>query len=294
MKKIDRFLLTLALAFFMGAIGGPAAPLIYEGFNYGSSNLASLDGVAITGTGYSGNYGTGGASGSAGYAAAGLTFSPRFFPTSHGAALLNTPAGNTSAILGGTLSIGTPPTGTLYSSYLVNFTSKEPTLGGTAAQLRISDTQITGSNNRFLSFVDNVNDTTAGASFSGPSTNGSPAQSVMQGTTYLIVTKYSNVGTVGEPGKVTLWILDAAAFDNWYNLGGGQENTLDTYALGGPLTSIGVTTNTMHTFVTGSFTQFTLSGTHGAMAQSIFYDELRYGVSLEDVLPVKPAPSPTP
>jgi hypothetical protein len=287
MKKLNQILGLAALALLAGTTSSQAVLLVYEGFNYGGSDLASLSGVATTATGYSGNYATAGASGAAGYESTGLTFSSNFYATANGAANLTTPAGNTSAILGGTLSIGGAQTGDIYSSYLVNYGTKEAVFSGAAAQLRVSDLQTSGSNNRFLTFADNGTNLSNGVSFSGASTNGS--QTLVDGTTYLMVAKYTNVGTIGATGTATLWLFDSASYDLWFS-GGASEAALDTFALGGPLVSTGITTTAIHTFTNGDFTQFTLSGTANALAQSIFYDELRYGTTLEDVVMV-PEPS---
>jgi hypothetical protein len=293
MKKLNQILGLAALALLAGTTSSQAVLLVHEGFNYGLADGTTFNGVATTATGYSGNYtvATGAAGGAGVYSSTGLTFSSNFFATANGAANLTTPAQpsptGTSAILGGTLSIGGAQTGNIYSSYLVNYGTKEPVFSGAAAQLRISDLQTSGSNNRFLTFADNGANLNNGVSFSGASTNGS--QALVDGTTYLMVAKYTNVGTIGATGTATLWLFDSASYDLWFT-GGASEAALDTFALGGPLVSAGVTTTAIHTFTNGDFTQFTISGTNGSAAQSIFYDELRYGTTLEDVVMV-PEPS---
>lgn len=95
-----------------------ATLLLYEDFSYGVSDGMTMNGVATSATGLSGNYSFLNASGSSLYSTTGLSFGINYLPTSGGSVLLSATGNNAYSVITATLSAST--TGTLYSSYLPN------------------------------------------------------------------------------------------------------------------------------------------------------------------------------
>ena len=267
---------------------GSAAVLIYEDYDYGIADGTTMNGVATAATGFTGNYATAGTSGTSVYQTTGLTFGANYLPVSGGAVRLSSPTGTTSSLLGATMSVGGAQTGTLWSSYLVNFTSKS-NAGNATAQARVSDIQVgaTGTaNNRMNALGDGFGPLGTAVTYSGSGVTTAGATTLTVGNTYLILSQFTNVGTAGG-GTATLWVFDVAGYDNWLSLGGGLEANLGTY----DLTSQSHTSTTQADFGDGDFFHFAASNASGATAvQTVVYDELRWGTSLGNVVAV-PEPS---
>ncbi len=277
------------LAMLAGTCAGNAAPLIYEGYDYALADGASMNGVVTTATGLSGDYAVGGTGtggiGSGGsnvvYAAAGLTFGTNYPPVSGGAVRLSAAQGTTSSILGAEIDLPAQ-SGTLWSSYLVNFTSKGTTNNPTA-QARVSGAQTSGSNNRFNSLADSFSNLSTGISYGGGTITTGGGATLTVGDTYLMLSQYTDVGTAGG-GTATLWIFDLDGFDDWMTLGGGLEDNLGTYSLASQTATSDMQTD----FGPGDFYQLGISNASGSSAaQTVVYDELRWGTSLDDVLPLE-------
>ncbi len=269
-----------------GTCAGNAALLIHEGYDYALTDGTTMNGVATSATGLSGNYAVGGSgTGSSVYATTGLTFGANHLPVSGGAVRLSAATGTTSSVVGAAIDLPAQ-TGTLWSSYLVNFTTKGTTNGPTA-QARVSDAQTSGSNNRFNSLADNFSNLSTGISYDSVVTT-TGGTNLTVDTTYLMLSQYTNVGTAGG-GTATLWIFDLAGYDDWLNLGGGLETNLGTYGLASQTAS----SSTQADFGPGGFYQFAVSNASGSSAlQTVVYDELRWGTSLGDVVATVPVPEP--
>jgi hypothetical protein len=278
------------LALLAGTCAGNAALLIHEDYDYALTDGTTMAGVATSATGFTGNYAVGGTNGSSVYATTGLTFGANYLPVSGGAARLSASVtgSSTSSILGATIDLGAAQTGTLWSSYLVNFTSKIP-LGGPAGatgQARVSDLQVSGSNNRMNAIADSGSTLGTGISYSGSGATTAGGTTLTVGSTYLMLSQFNNVGTAGG-GTATLWVFNVAGYDDWLNLGGGLEANLGTY----DLTSQSHTFTTQADFAGGDFYQFAVSNTSDSITvQTVVYDELRWGTTLGDVVSV-PEPS---
>lgn len=270
---------------------GSAAVLVYEDYDYALIDGTTMNGVATAATGFTGNYASAGTSGTSVYQATGLTFGANHLPVSGGAVRLSSPTGTTSSLLGATISVGGAQTGTLWSSYLVNITTKS-NAGNATAQARVSDVQAGAAgtqNNRMNSqgdgFVGGVFGTAVTYSGSGATTSGATTLTV--GSTYLMLSQFTNVGTAGG-GTATLRVLDVAGYNDWLSLGGGLEANLGTYDLSTQSHSF----TTQADFGDGDFFVFAASNASGATAvQTVVYDELRWGTSLGDVVSTVPEPS---
>ncbi len=273
-----------ASLFAVSLMHSQAALLVYEGFDYttGStlSNItpnASTVGLDTT-TAYSG-------SGVANYTVqSGLTFGP-----------LTTSGGSISAL--GSTSVGAAKlslnsyVGTLWSSYLVNFSSVANDAMGNGALTRVANNN---SNNaeRFNSYADSR------VSSGSPTTNlgiaynaatnitvGTTALSL--NTTYILISKYTNVGSSvnAGTGTGTLYALSLSQFNSFLSAG-GSETWLNAATIGtgtsdvtGRVSSINNAGST-YLFQSGAYAQFI------NVNDSVTFDELRYGSTLTDVVPV--------
>lgn len=266
-----------------GTCAANAALLIHEDFDYALADGTSMASVASSATGLSGSYAVGGAGtggSNSAYSTTGLTFGANYLSVSGGAARLSaTTGGSISSILG--VAINVPAqTGTLWSSYLVSFTTKG-TGNNPTAQARVSDLQTASSNNRLNSFADNFSNLSTGLAYGATATTSS-GTTLAAGNTYLMLSQYTNVGTVGG-GTATLWTFDLAGYDNWLSLGAGLEINLGTYSLA----TQSANAATQADFGPGSFYQIAVSNATGSTAaQTVVYDELRWGNSLSDVVAV--------
>ena len=280
------------LAMLASTCAGSATVLIYEDYDYALTDGATMNGVATAATGFSGNYATGGSGSTPGtsvYATTGLTFGANYLPVSGGAVRLSAQGGaSNSTVLGATISVGGAQTGTLWSSYLVNIASKSDKAGATA-QARVSDLQTTGSGNRLNSVADSGS--TLGTAISYDSTVVTASGTTLTvGTTYLMLSQFTNVGTAGG-GTATLWIFNLAGYNDWLSLGGGLAANLGSY----DLTSQSDPSTTLADFgAVNDYFQFAISNTTDtsvSLLQTVVYDELRWGTSLGDVVSTVPEPS---
>lgn len=273
-------LLPVFFAMIAGICASDAALLIYEEYDYALVDGTTMNGVATSATGFTGNYAVGGTNGSSVYSATGLTFGSNYLPVSGGAVRLSatTGAGSTNSVLGATINVAAQ-TGTLWSSYLVNFTSKTDRAGATG-QARVSDLQGSGSNNRMNAISDSGTTLGTGVQYSNGSAATAGGNTLAVGTTYLILSRFTNVGTAGG-GTATMFTFDLTTYDDWVNAG-SVEADLATYSLSSQTN----TGTTQADFATGDFFQFAVSNTSDStILQTVVYDELRWGTSLADVVP---------
>lgn len=291
MKKVKSFpALALSLLIYTQV---HAATLVYEGFGYTGSiaNGATMNGVATTGTGLTGNFAVANVNGgSSTYNTTGLTFSGNFFATTGGALRMSgTSTANTSSTsnIGLAWNAGTV-TGTVYSSFLFVPAAESPLTGALAAE-RINTT-IGGAGGYFISQADGGGGVGAPA-VGYDATTTTTASTLTTATTYLAISRFTNVGSalsVGTPGTANLWILTSTGYDAWV-AAGALEASLSTFA------TVSVTdTATTGTFnlSNAQFAQFNLSTANDGTAgrtQTYTFDELRYGTTLADVAIPEPA-----
>lgn len=257
------------------------ALLVYEGFTgYGTGELngkaASPDSIGLSGSWDGSSY-----TNRHQLTASGLTFSG--LATSGGA--LSTLADvRLSGIAMNHAGVATG--GTLYSSYLVNLSVA--TTAGSGLVTRINSTSATQSSGYFNSFADGRVGTHAATGYDStfdPSNHSLNSSVIPTGQTFIIISSFTNLGS-SSGGTASLHVLSQAQFLNLRNIG---LSNLATLAVGQGATEAWATASASSTTFNGSFdsTDFLhiLS-----LSSSSTIDEIRYGTTLEAVLPV-PEPS---
>jgi len=263
-----------------------ASLLVYEGYDYAAlANDDSMDGVATNATGLDGTYDVAANTGIAfRYQTAGLTFGDKYLPTSGGSVRLGR-ATNQYASLGIGLDAGTV-TGNLYQSFLFTFETNSATGTNSGSFWRVADAQTSGTNSRFATLTENrASGSAPGIGYDSDTVTTSAGGSLAADTTYLFLSRFSNVGTalsVGTPGVADLWIFTQAGYESWL-AAGADEAELSTFAL---LDASDTATTGTHTFNSADFLQLaaTTTGTGGGTFIG-YYDELRFGTTLADVVP---------
>ena len=217
-------------AFGATLASSPASLLLYEGFDYGVADATSINGVASNATGTQGAWAVnntipsgGGASST--YRTSGLTFGSSF-QTSAGALRLSATYSGQNAASAATVQLNTTATGTVWSSYLGSFTTISLVNGGSLlAGIGSSALPVDSNSMNFKSgLISNA------AATDRKLANGyDPGVSTVNfnlatGTTYLFISKYTNVGTAlsaGTTGVGTTWALTQAQYETW--LAGGAS-----------------------------------------------------------------------
>ena len=293
-RKID-YLLPLSISLLLSAYS-QASLLVYEGFNYALADGTNMSGVAITGTGFDsgGTYSlSSGGDIEVSYSTTGLTFGSHYLPTTGGSLFLSaTTSGSDFAVLRGGLDIGEPIsyTGTLYSSYLVNFTA----LSGTSGAILTSraDLRTGSSSDRFESAAHyNQAATTEfkpGTSYNNadPTISTDPG-TLVTGTTYLAVSTFTNVGQAGG-GTATQYVFTQSDYESWLTAG-AVEAELGTYAMFTATDSFGSQRN----FGNNQVLEYGVANGDAAPTEAARFDELRYGSTLSDVISTTPIPEPS-
>ncbi|MBX3743310.1 MAG: PEP-CTERM sorting domain-containing protein [Akkermansiaceae bacterium] len=270
-----------------------AALLIHEGFNGYTAGSGFAAGTTpnanTTGLDTSTNFGGSGHANLT-YSESGLTFGN--LATSGGSMRF----GTTTSVLSARSSLTSSFTGTLYSSFLINFSAK-----GTSAShgfvTRISDNINDDTGSRLNSFADSRSGSSLNAGIAYGSAYGSPTLNASTGlitdTTYIVISSFTNIGgnLATSNGTGTLYALTLSQFaamtasSNW-------EGYLNDTPVGTEADQISVRVSRNATTGTPTlgadaddFFQVVTSGNSGA------FDELRYGSTLEAVVPLIPEPS---
>lgn len=274
------------------AVEARASLLVYESYN--GYNNASLTGQAATGTGLTGSYAFNGTSSTQSFTVqtGGLAFGSLNSTSGKSVRGSSTDLGATSEVK---LALAASPViGTLYSSYLINFITLS-SAGGLGELRAVSATGDTGGSSRFRSAADQTGNSTATPGNAYDSTFTSGANNLTVGTTYLVVGRFTNVGTalsVGTSGQGTTFIMTAAQYASFL-AGGADDNYLDSASVGSLASNITakavdapVTGGTLG-FASNNFIQVGIaasSTTNGT--QSFDYDEVRFGTTLSAVTQV--------
>lgn len=259
-----------------------AALLVYEGFNYNT-------GTTLIGT--APNASTVGLDTASAYASTqtgvftvveGLSFGG--LATSGNAVRITSGVGVASA----KMNLETTSfSGTLWSSYLVNITTKGGTAGDGSA-LRISNTTA-NSSERYQSLADSRNNSGNVAANYGAGNVGTNATSgLINGTTYLMIARFTRVGstlTTGAEGVATVWALTVDQFSSFVAAADGEAWLNSASVSTG---ANGVSAKAAHTlgsfsgndFQTGRFAQLV------SVNSNVTFDEVRFGSSLADVTPI--------
>lgn len=289
-----------ALAVAGATTSSQATLLVQESFNYGGSAISNMNGVAETGTGLQGNWTvtnalpSGGLASSA-YQTTGLTFGSNYGTTSGGALLSTTRFSGSNAATTATVQLDVNATGEVWGSYLVSYNTISSSNGG-FAQEGIA-TSAAGTTINLTSMMQSntlATDRKLQVGYDSSVTSSISNTAFLTGTTYIYISKYTNVGTaptVGTPGVATTWVMTQAQYDLWVT-GGATELTLTANSL---------VTRT-ETVTSGSAILFDNTGfvtlktdapnTNNAQVVAIF-DEVRYGTTLSDVYSAVPEPSAT-
>jgi hypothetical protein len=286
------FRLTALAVFLCASCEVQAALMVYEGFNGYSPGAnfanASSPNSNTVGLDKSTNFG-GAAHSNLTYSTTGLTFGDLL--TSGGSVQF----GTTTSILSAKSALTSAFTGTLYSSFLVNFTSK----GSSSSHgflTRITDNNDNDTGGRINAFADSRSNSVNAAIAYG-SAYGSPALNattgLVEGSTYIVISSFENIGInladstgIGRLYALTLSQFTAmTASPNW-------ESYLNNTTVGTGANEISVRVSraaTTGTVTLGAdaedFFQIVTTGNAGA------FDELRYGSTLDAVIPLIPEPS---
>ena len=281
--SVVRFLLTATLA-AGGSVGiSHATTLVYESFS--GYAVGNMNGQTVTGSGLSGSYAVGGA-GSITYSSTGLTFSD-----------LAVTGGSINNVNGGGSFIGASlsgsATGTIYASYLVNFSAAPNATTTTAAQIGLNSNATNGGGTRYFNVMADspaAGVVSPGLGYNFGATGETAANALVANTTFMVLAEINNVGTAlsaGTTGYGTVWVLNEAQF-NSFKLGGFTTDELNAASVGTGGSEVWSRYTTAVPVASGTYA-FTgaalqLSLTPLSTSTSTM-DEIRWGTTLEDVMP---------
>jgi hypothetical protein len=282
-----------------------AALLVYEGFS--GYTVGNINGQAVSGTGLDGNWtvtnAVGSGSVSSVFQSSGLSFGSNF-ATSSGGSLLSTSVYNNglNAFSTATAGLNTSATGTIWSSYLINWNTISAANGGSTIQ-GIGSLASPPDNSTVMLRNQMVSNTTVtnrqiGVGYDQTATlSGNTSLTTGAGNTYLYISKYTNVGlplSAGSPGVATTWLLTQSQYDTIYNTGvaGITEAKLNAGVVTQKVTDASVTSGTYLFDDTRFLTLRSDAPDQNNFQTAAVFDELRYGTTLDDVT-VIPEPSAT-
>lgn len=260
-----------------------ASLLIYEGFD--RYTVGNIGGQTSTATGLTGNYA---ASATVNYQTNGLTFGNLL--VSGGSVWQS---GTTAANFGAQLAAGTV-TGTIYASYLINFSS-----GGDSssrAWSSIAQDSVTSGTRRFAALADNSTSANAAVGYTGVGSDATNSGvSLLGGTTYMVLASFSNVGSAlseENPGIATLWVITENQF-SYFQANGFTDLNLNSANIGSGNSDVfarvtNTATSGTYTFANNRYLQLSLNA--NSSSRTYIMDEVRYGTLLADVAPI-PEPS---
>lgn len=283
-----RSLSTLVLTGLATAMPAHATLLVYEGFNgYATGALA----------GRKPNGNTVGLDSTVGYYDDNGNRTSGYTIQSGGLTLgsLQT-SGGALAFSSGTNVIGadisqTAYTGTLWSSYLINFSTINTDTSGSGALVRIGATPAESSTNtHFTSWADSRNGSSNNVAVGYSGTTGTDGNfGLALNVTYIVLSSYTNAGASlsgTTQGKATLWVMTGAQFDSFIAAGGTET----------ALQNASVTATATQTVSAGGPFTFNSNTAFGIVTVNDVgvIDELRFGSALADVTPIAiPEPAAT-
>lgn len=265
-----------------------ATLLVYEGFTgYTAGALEAQKPNANT-VGLDKNVGY--YDGAATSRAGGYTFTPAGLTlgslATSGGALAYTSSTN---VIGADITLGTSPfTGTLWTSYLVQISTR----GSTASDgvvMRVGDSPNDVNDIRYNTWADSRGTSSTGATTSpnvavtyAASTPTNTAASLALGSTYIIIGRFTGVGTTS--GAATVWALTESQFASFIGAGGNEAALAGT-----SVTATATHTNASGTrnFITTDALALITAGGTGTI------DEIRFGSALTDVTPTAAIPEPS-
>jgi len=271
-----------------------AGLLLYEGFDYSLANNASIHGTAAAANGVQGNWtvtNTGPGTPSITYQTAGLTFGSNFLTSGGGALRLSaTYASGTNVVTTATVNLSATATGTVWGSYLVNFTTiglsnggsllngVATTMEGTTSNLKAGVASNTLATDRKLAAgYDNSSAVSGNFAFT-------------TGTTYLFISRFTNVGNTlggGVNGVATTWALTLSQYENWLSAGATEAGLDGNYSVRVNDTA---TTGSSAYDPNGHLMLRADAPDNNGSSMVAIVDEIRFGTALADVH-VVPEPS---
>lgn len=284
-----------SLSFFVAISGllsqsSQAILLVHESFS-GYNHAANLGGQAASGTGFAGNWESisGGAydalhrTGASGLSFNGIASSGGALPF----------ASAQTRLTGVAFSLSSVPTAgsTVYSSYLVNLT----TIGGTdsGVGIRISPVSAISTSAHGGTFADSRANDTAGIAYDGtfnPANTATGTTPLATGQTFLIVSSFSNVNNGNTSGTATLHAFSQAQYASYLSSGNTFADYIAAASIGQAGNQIWASSSQTATYDNtidnSDYFQILTRTTTGTI------DEIRYGTTFADVLPV-PEPSQT-
>lgn len=293
----SKFIKIIASIALLPAGNTSAALLVREGFDsYATGNFTPTTSVdndpanaATNALGLTGRFRrNSGANSNFSITSGGLAFSD--YSTSAGNRLtanFSTTGSSLQSTLASTVTISAGST--LWSSYLVRYT----TISSAAASLsevRIHGTSGgTGGTSRFRSMGNSSDDpgtTRAGIGYDNGNVTSS-GNALVAGTTYMILSSYTNVNSTGS-ATATQWVLTEAQYADFRDNGFDFSNlNLRAVGIGAENVFSLVSDNaTSLSFASGNFLQ--IAGNTDQAA----YDEIRFADSLSDVVTPLPIPEP--
>ena len=139
-----------------------------------------------------------------------------------------------------------------------------------------------------------IADRKIGAGFDGTSTS-SANTALLTGTTYMYVSKYTNVGTTlsaGTPGTATTWILTLDQYNALHTADNLTEDGLNALnAVTRRVTDGAVTTGSFAFDTSGYLTLKADAPNFNGHQINATWDEIKYGTEIGDVIGVVPEPS---
>jgi len=264
-----------------------SALLVYDGFTYAGANLNGIAPNANTiGLRDDVNFsGTGAETGTGHYTlTTGLTFGS-LITSGRALAFGTTPA---NSVLSSQLSIGAQ-TGTLFYSYLINF-STIGTASGNGFEVRVGSADST-EGVRFRSFADSRNgtDNIAGADYNGSGIATGTGAVMQTGTTYLVVSSFTRVGQAVSPtpGVGTTYVFTNAQFEHMMSQADPTAyfNSLGALSVGNGITQVYAFAQEEHSSASVNLpANYKLHLVNVKDAGVV--DEIRMGTDLLSVLPV--------
>jgi hypothetical protein len=279
-RRLLACLLTVA-----STVGGARVygqPLIEDAFEYAPGALAGNN----SGTGWSGPWALTIANAST-YSMDVLSGSLAFgdYPTSGNRANLSVAAGSGfQGIIGSRPAGASVATGDLWASFLYRRTDSEI---GVSNASRTAEVRIDSSPIEFGLKPKGPSSQGIRVRYDGSDGPSAAAISVQDGVTYLMVGRFTNLGTTDLSGTGTMWALTEANYDS-ISAGGVTVAELDNVAV---LIATDVTAvSDAKTLDIGD--PIALVNFTSSYPFAFDIDELRYGTSLADVVPGNPIPEP--
>ncbi|RRJ95065.1 hypothetical protein Ga0100231_012850 [Opitutaceae bacterium TAV4] len=185
--------------------------------------------------------------------------------------------------------------GTLYGSYLIQFSTSPSTDKTPYAIVDIAASPTDVTTRRFASAADNSgsSNNTLAVGYDGPAANATNSSiSLPAGATYIVLARFTNVGVqldADTTGMATQWVLSETQFDYFKAT---SFAGLETATIGSGTTNV-ICTVSDDAVTSGTYSltgALQLSMNANSSSRTFTIDEIRFGTSLNDVTPLVPEP----